>query len=174
MPLNLEQKKEIVRIVSEKARTSISAIVVEYRGTTVEEMTKLRIEVRKKDMFLKVVPNNLAKRAFEGTDFSCLEKALVGPVLLIFSTEEPGAPAKLIKEFSKANEKLKAKAIAIGSQYYAANDLDRIANMPNRNEALSQLVSVMQAPISKFVRTLAEPQAKFVRLLAAIKDKKSS
>jgi large subunit ribosomal protein L10 len=174
MPLTFEEKKVVVEQVSSIAKKSLSAVVAKYIGLSVADMTSLRVKARNSKMFIKVVPNTLAKRALKDTDFACLEDHLVGPVLLIFSEVELGAPAKLVKDYSKINDKLQPVALAVGNQFYSAKDLDRVASLPSRDEALAKLLSVMKAPISKFVRTLAEPHAKLVRTLVAIKDSKSS
>lgn len=172
MPLNLEQKKAIVEEVSNVAKSAVSGLIAENTGLTVSEMTTLRSQARKAGIYLKVVRNNLAKRAFDGSNFEGLKDNLVGPVLLAFSMNEPAAPAKLVKEFIKNNDKLKVKRIAIGSNLYQAGDLEKVASLPSRDEAISMLMGTMQAPIAKFVRTTIEPIAKFVRTTAAVADEK--
>jgi large subunit ribosomal protein L10 len=114
----------------------------------------------------------LAKRAVAGTDYECLSDALVGPTVLAFSQEDPGAAARLIKDFAKDHDALEVKALAIGGVAYDAKDIDILAKLPTRDEAIAQLMSVMQAPVAKFVRTLNEVPGKFVRTMAAVKDKK--
>jgi large subunit ribosomal protein L10 len=170
MPLTFEEKKQVVERVNAVASHAVSAAVAENTGLNAAEMTSLRVKARNAKMFLKVIPNKLAKRALKDTDFSCLEEKLVGPILLIFSNDEPGAPAKLVAEFIKTNEKLKVKALAIGSNAYEAVDLERIASLPSKPEAISRLLCVIKEPITQFVRTLAEPHAKLVRTISAIKD----
>ena len=123
-------------------------------------------------MYLKVVRNTLAKRAVAGTEYECLTDALVGPTVLAFSQEDPGAAARLIKDFAKDHDALEVKALAIGGVAYDAKDIDILAKLPTRDEAIAQLMSVMQAPVAKFVRTLNEVPGKFVRTMAAVKDKK--
>lgn len=174
MALTLAQKKQIVSEVTDLTTDAQSAVLAQYRGLTVAQLTDLRAKARKSGVALRVVRNNLARRAFAGTDFECLNDALVGPLLMAFSYKEPSAAARLIRDFAKENEKLSVTALALAGQLYKAKDLDKIAKLPTRNEAISQLMSVMQAPISKFVRTLAEPHAKFVRTLAAVREKKEA
>jgi len=123
---------------------------------------------------MRVVRNTLARRALEGTQFACMQQELVGPLVLAFSKDEPGAAARLLRDFAKTNEKLKVKALAIDSKLLPAKDLDKLANLPTRDEAIAQLMSVMLAPITKLVRTMAEPHAKLVRTVAAIRDAKQS
>ena len=172
MPLNLEDKRAIVVSVNAAASEALSAVVADYRGLSVAEMTNLRLKARETGVYLKVVRNTLAKRAVAGTEYECLTDALVGPTVLAFSQEDPGAAARLIKDFAKDHDALEVKALAIGGVAYDAKDIDVLAKLPTRDEAIAQLMSVMQAPVAKFVRTLNEVPGKFVRTMAAVKDKK--
>lgn len=174
MPLSLEQKKAVVAEVSQVAAQAHSAVAAEYRGLSVGEMTRLRASARGESVFLKVVKNTLARRALEGTDFECMSDELVGPLLLAFSLEDPGAAARVIKDFSKDHEELQAKLVAMSGKLYPAAELDRLAKLPNREQAIAMLMGVMKQPIEKFVRTLAEPHAKLVRTLAAVRDAKEA
>jgi len=172
MPLSIDDKRAIVANVNEVARSAHSAIVAEYRGMTVADVTELRHKARSEDVYLRVVKNTLARRAVLNTDFECLQDTLVGPVFLAFSLNEPGAAARVISEF--ANDKLVVKSIALGGRLLSASDIEQVAKLPTFSEAISMLMSVMQAPISQLVRTLAEPHAKLVRTIAAVRDSKSS
>ena len=174
MALNLEQKKAIVEEVSHIASSALSAVAADYRGLTVSEMNELRAKAREMQVYLRVVRNTLAKRALQDTSLSCLNESLAGTVLLAFSQEEPGAAARLIKDFMKDHETLKVKALSISGQLLSAEELNKVASLPSRDEALAMLMSVMKQPIAKFVRTLAEPQAKLVRTIAAVRDKKQA
>ncbi len=172
MPLNLEDKRAIVVSVNAAASEALSAVVADYRGLSVAEMTNLRLKARETGVYLKVVRNTLAKRAVAGTEYECLTDALVGPTVLAFSQEDPGAAARLIKDFAKDHDALEVKALAIGGVAYDAKDIDILAKLPTRDEAIAQLMSVMQAPVAKLVRTLNEVRGKFVRTMAAVKDQK--
>lgn len=174
MSLNLEQKQAVVAEVAEVASRAFSAVAAEYRGLTVAEMTELRAKAREAGVYLRVVKNTLARRAFDGTDFECMSDSLVGPLVLAFSQEDPGSAARLVRDFAKSNDKLVAKVIAISGELVDAAQIDRVANLPTRDEALSQLMAVMKAPIEKFVRTLNEPTAKMVRTFAALRDQKQA
>ena len=174
MALNLEQKKVIVAEVSAVAANALSAVAADYRGLTVSEVTELRSKARERGVVLRVVRNTLARRALENTDFDCMRDVLTGPLVLAFSQNEPGAAAKLFKDFMKEHEKLEVKALAISGQLLGAKDLDVVAKLPTRDEAIAILMSVMKAPVEKFVRTLAEPHAKLVRTIAAIRDKQAA
>ena len=173
MTLTLAAKKAVVEEVTAVASKAISAVVADYRGLTVNQMTQLRAAARKADVYLRVVPNTLTRRAFENTDFSCLSDLLVGPLFVALSLQAPGDAARLLKEFSKTFEKLEIKALSVSGKVYGVEHLDAVASLPTRNEAIAKLMYVMKAPIEKFVRTLAEPHAKLVRTVAAIKDQKA-
>jgi len=167
MALRLEDKKAFVKEVSAVAGESLSAVVAEYRGLSVAEMTELRKEARGADVYLRVVKNTLARRAFKGTDFECLEDSLKGPVLLAFAKDDPGAAARVIKDFSKEHDALQAVSISLGGQLMPASDLAKLADLPTLDQARAMLLGVMIAPMSKLVRTLAEPPAMLARTLSA-------
>ena len=171
MALRLDDKKALVAEVNEVASKALSAVAVENRGLTAGRFDQLRAQARKNGIYLHVVKNTLAKRAVEGTEFECLGPALIGPIVLGFSLEDPGAVGRVIKDFAKDNEKLVVKAVAVGGTLYGAKDIDRLASLPTKEQALSMLMGTMLAPISQFVRTLNEPTAKFVRTVQAVADK---
>lgn len=174
MTLKLEQKKEIVASVADVAKRSLTLIAADYRGLSVTDMTTLRSEARKVGVHLQVARNTLVRRALKGTPFECMNESLVGPVLLAFAGEELSAGARLLRDFSKKNEKLSVKALSLGGKLFGREHLEAVAKLPTRDEAISKLMAVMQAPITKFVQTLAAPQVKLVRTLAAIRDKKQA
>jgi large subunit ribosomal protein L10 len=172
--LKLENKKTIVSEVANVAQQALSLVAAEYSGLTVAQLTELRQTAREKGIYVRVVRNTLARRALEGTQFACMQPELVGPLILAFSQEDPGAAARLVRDFARSNEQLKVKALAIENQLLPASGLNQLANLPTRDEAISQLMSVMLAPVTKLVRTLAEPHAKLTRTVAAIRDAKQA
>ena len=172
--LKLNDKKEIVAIVSKLAKSSLSAVVADYRGLTAPEMTLLRAKARDGNVTVHIIRNTLAIRALAGTDFAGLADFLKGPVLIAFADNEPGATAKLVRDFAKINTKLEAKVVCVSGHIYDASQLDAVASLPTKEQAISQLMSVMQAPISKFVRTLVAPHTKLVRTIAAIAESKKA
>lgn len=174
MALTLEQKKAVVAEVSDVASNAFSAVAAEYRGLTVEQMTDLRVMARKDNVYVRVVKNTLAKRAFEGTEFECMNEGLVGPLVLAFSKEDPGAAGRVIKDFAKTLKDFEVKMVAVGGQVYDGSELDRLAKLPTLDQARAILMGTMKAPIEKFVRTLNEPHAKMVRTVAAIRDQKEA
>ena len=174
MALSLEEKKAVVSEVSEVAAKAHSAIAAEYIGIDVESMTQLRVKARESAVYLRVVKNTLARRALENTDFACMGDSLTGPLLLAFSQEDPGAAARVISDFAKGNDKLIVKVVSIGGKLLAAGDIKRLAEMPTKDQAISMLMSVMNAPITKLARTMKEVPGKLVRTVAAIRDQKQA
>ncbi len=172
MAIGLAGKKAIVKEVNDVASNALAVTVAEYRGIEVADMTALRKKAREQGVFVKVVRNTLAKRAFEGTQFEDMSEALKGPLVYGFSLDAPGASARLFKDFSKENKNLQVTALSIGNGIMGPEKLDAVASLPTRDEALAKLLATFKAPVSKFVRTVNEVPAKFVRTLAAIKDAK--
>lgn len=168
MVLNLEQKQKIVAEVNQEAIASVFAVVAEYSGLRVSEMNALRKKAREENVYLRVVRNTLTKRALDKTEFACLTESLDGPVLIAFGKEEPKAAAALVRDFAKEHEKLAVKSLAMSGELFPKEALSKFADLPSRQEALTQLVSVMKAPIARFVKTLSAPYAKLVRTVSAI------
>lgn len=153
MALGLEDKKAIVAEVQEAAKSALSAVVADSRGVTVEDMTALRKEARANGVWLKVVRNTLARRAVDGTDYACLQDSFVGPTIIAFSTEHPGAGARILKDFAKKNEKFELKTAAFEGELV---DIAMLASLPTYDEAIAKLMSVMkEAAAGKLVRTIA-------------------
>jgi len=174
VPLNLEQKKAVVAEVAEVASTAYSAIAAEYRGLTVGEMTELRAKAREAGVYVRVVKNSLARRAVENTDFDCMKEELTGPLVIAFSQEDPGAAARVIKDFAKDHSKLVVKVVSIGGKLLAVSDLEALSKMPTYEQAVSMLMAVMKAPVEKLARTINEVPGKLVRTVAAIRDAKEA
>lgn len=170
MALKLEDKKALVAEVNEVAKRAYSAVAAEYRGLTAGKFDILRTKARDNGVYLHVVKNTLAVRAVEGTDFACLAPALIGPLVLGFSLEEPGAVGRVIRDFAKENDKLVVKAVAVGGTLYGAKDIERLASMPTREQALAILAGTLKAPVAKLAATLAEPAAKTARAIKAVAD----
>lgn len=173
MPLTLDQKKAVVAEVADVADKAHAAIAAEYRGMTVYQMTHLRKQARENNVYLKVVKNTLAQRAVKGTEFECLSDRLSGPLMLAFSTEDPGSAARVIKDYAKQTDKLRVTAVAIGGQVYGPDEIERVASLPTREEALSQLAATVRAPLDKFARTLNEVPGKLVRTVEAVRADKA-
>ena len=142
MALNLQDKQAIVAEVNEAAKGALSAVIADSRGVTVDKMTELRKAAREAGVTMRVVRNTLLRRAVEGTDFECLQDTFVGPTLIAFSNEHPGAAARLFKDFAKANDKFQ--------------DVEFLATLPTYEEAIARLMGTMkEAAAGKLVRTFA-------------------
>jgi large subunit ribosomal protein L10 len=172
MALNLEDKKALVAEVAEVAAHAHSVVAAEYRGLTVGQMTELRARARKSGVYVRVVKNTLARKALAGTTFESVGPKLRGPLVLAFSKDDPGAAARVVKDFAKANDKLVATLVSLGGQVMPAAELERVASLPTREQALAMLMGVLKAPIQKLVGTLAAPGSKLARTLAAVRDQK--
>lgn len=156
MALRLEDKQAIVAEVNEAAKGALSAVAANSRGVTVGAMTELRAKARANGVFLRVIRNTLARRALEGTDFACLTDTFTGPTILAFSHEHPGAAARLLKDFAKANEQFEIKGLAFEGEFIEAAQIDRLATLPTYDEAIAKLMAtIKEAAAGKLVRTLA-------------------
>jgi large subunit ribosomal protein L10 len=172
--LKKEDKDLIIQEANEVAKSALSAVVADYRGLTANQLNSLRKKARDGSVSLRVIRNTLAIKALEGTSFECLAPSLVGPTILAFSIDDPGAAARIIKEFAQTNDKLSVKALSIGGKVYGASDIDVLAKLPTRDQALSILMQVMLAPITKFVRTANDIPTRVVRVIAAVRDQKQN
>lgn len=174
MALTQAEKRAVVSEVAEVAGSAHSAVAAEYRGLSVEQLTQLRVKARESGVYVRVVKNSLARRAVEGTEFECMQDRLAGPLMLAFSQEDPGSAARLFRDFAKENDEFKVTVGAVGGEMLEAAEIGRLANLPTRDEAIAQLMSVMQAPIGKLARTMNEVPGKLVRTFEAVKQQKEA
>ena len=174
MALNLEDKKALVAEVAEVAAHAQSVVAAEYRGLTVSQMTELRAKARRQGVYMRVVKNTLARKALAGTSFESVGPKLKGPLVLAFSKDDPGAAARVVKDFAKGNEKLVARLVSLGGQVLPGGELEKVASLPTREQALSMLLGVLKAPIQKLAGTLAAPASQLARTLAALRDQKQA
>ena len=174
MALGFEDKKAIVANVAETAGDALSLVIADARGVNVTDMTALRAKARENQVVLRVVKNSLAKRAFADTDFSCVDEALVGPSLFGFSMEDPGAAARLFKDFAKENKDFEIKALAVGGEMLGNDKIDVLASLPTRDQALSMLANIMLAPITKLTRTVNEVPSQIVRVVDQVAKQKAA
>lgn len=154
MALNLSQKQEVVAELADVAAKAHSLVAAEYAGITVSQMTAMRKKARETGVYLRVVKNTLASRAVAGTEYEVVQDKLVGPLLYAFSTEEPGAAGRLIKEFAKGNDKLQARVVAVGGQLYPASHVEVLASLPTLHQALAMLARVLTEPVTMFARAV--------------------
>lgn len=169
MALSLREKKVVVEEVADIAKSAHSAVAAEYRGLTVTEMTDLREKAKQSGVYLRVVRNTLARRAVAGTQFECVQDRLRGPLVLAFSRDEPGAAARVMRDYAKSNAKLVVSFVAFDGKAMDAPAIDQIASLPSRDEALSMLMSVLMAPATKLTRTVAAPHVGLVRVVDAMR-----
>ena len=172
MAIRLEDKKQIVSEVNQAASGALYAVLADYRGVTVSELTALRKSARENNVYLRVVRNTLLKLAVAKTEFECIQEALVGPTILAFSQEDPGAAARVLQDFAKLNSKFEIKALSVGGKLLDASQIDVLAKLPTHDQALSMLMSVMLAPVTKLTRTINEVPSKVTRAVAAVRDQK--
>lgn len=170
MPLKLKQKQEIVDKLIKVASGATVIIAADYKGLKSSDITQLRAKARQLENrpHLQVVRNTLAKKAFVNSHYDGLTKKLTGPVLLAFASEDASSIAKLFRDFAKEKEKLTVTALFVEGTVFNGNQLDIVASLPTKKEAISMLVAVIQAPVVKLVRTLNEPHAKLVRTVMAV------
>lgn len=171
MGLNRQDKAAVIEEMSALVAQSSVIVVAEYRGLTVEAITKLRADARKQGVRLRVVKNTLVRRAVAGTPFEGLSDKFVGPLIYGMSAD-PVAAAKVLHNFAKTNDKLVIKAGAMANYVMNVADIEKLASMPSRDELLAKLMATMNEPIAKFVRTINEVPARFVRTVAAYRDAK--
>lgn len=174
MALNLDQKKQVVAELAAVASKALSLVAAKYDGLTVGQLTNLRKKARESGVYLRVVKNTLVERAVEGTEFECVKGACTGPLLYAFSKEDPGAAGRLIKDFAKGNDKLVTRLVAVGGKLYGASELERLASLPTREQALSMMLGVLVQPITILVRTLAEPASRIARAINAVAEQKKA
>ena len=172
MAIRLEDKQQIVSEVNQAASSALSAVLADYRGVTVEDMTALRKNARANKVYLRVVRNTLLKRAVADTEFECIQEVLVGPTILALSQEDPGAAARVLKDFAKENDDFEIKALSVGGQLMDASQIGVLAKLPTVDQARSMLMSVMLAPVTKLARTMNEVPSKVTRAVAAVRDQK--
>ena len=172
MAIRLEDKQQIVSEVNQAASSALSAVLADYRGVAVEDMTALRKNARANKVYLRVVRNTLLKRAVADTEFECIQEVLVGPTILALSQEDPGAAARVLKDFAKENDDFEIKALSVGGQLMDASQIDVLAKLPTLDQARSMLMSVMLAPVTKLARTMNEVPSKLTRAVAAVRDQK--
>ena len=172
MPLSIEEKKSAIDELHKVAKEAVSAVAADYHGTSVAELTKLRKEARRSNIYLKVMRNTLAKRALSETKFSCFDQVLSGPTILAFSEGDLSSVAKLVYELSKVNTSFKIKGMSLGDSLLDLNKLSELANLPTREEALSIFMSTLKAPLTKFILILDQIPTNLVRKLEAVRESK--
>ena len=152
----VELKKPIVEQISEELNGAKAAVLVDYRGLTVEQDTELRKQLREAGVVYKVYKNTMINFAVKGTEFEELSKHLEGPTAIAISKEDATAPARILFNFSKNAPKLELKAGVVDGTYYDEKGIQVIATIPSREELLSKLLGSMQSPITNFARVIKQ------------------
>lgn len=146
----LEAKQAVVEEISGKLKSAASVVVVDYRGLNVSQVTELRKQLREAGIDFKVYKNSMSRRAAETAGLEGLNEHLVGPNAIAFSNEDVVAPAKILNDFAKKNDKLEIKAGVIEGNVASVEDVKALADLPSREGLLSMLLSVLQAPMRNF------------------------
>ena len=173
MSLSIDQKKAVVSEAVQIFSVAEAAVLAEYRGLSVAQITELRSEARSNGVDIRVVKNTLARRSVSGTPFECLTDHFVGPVL-ISSAGDPIAVAKVVSKFAKDHEARKIMVGVMNGGLIDKSTIQMLAKMPSRDELLATMVATMNAPVAKFVRTLNEVPGKLVRTMAAYRDSRQT
>jgi large subunit ribosomal protein L10 len=173
MPLNLEQKKELVKEVSEIVMNADTLLTADYRGLTANQLGEFRKIARNSGIYIKVVKNNMLKMALKDSKYASIGEKVAGPQILATSSDNPGEFAKLVKNFIDEHENIELKSLAYKGNELNLVEIKKLASLPTYEEAISQLMSVMQAPIQKLMATMNAVPAKMVRTLDAVKQSKN-
>ena len=150
----VELKQTIVQEISENVKDAQSVVVVDYRGLTVDQDTKLRKELREAGVTYKVYKNTMMNFAFKGTDFESLAPVLEGPSAIAISKDDATAPARIVAKFAENAPALEIKAGVVEGTFYDAEGMKAIAKIPSRNELLSRLLGSLQSPMANFARVI--------------------
>jgi len=152
----VELKQPVIDEIKKYAADAKSVVLVDYRGMTVEQDTRLRKELREAGVVYKVYKNTLVKRAFEGSDFAQLDQVLEGPTALAFGCDDATAPARILAKYVKEVDALEFKASVVEGTYYDAAGTAVIAAIPSRETLISRLLGSIQSPITNFARVLKQ------------------
>lgn len=159
---SIELKKQQVVELTKEFEESVSCIVVDYRGLTVQEATDLRAKLRAEGSELKVIKNNISRRAAEEAGYKNLTDVFTGPSALVFSKDDAVAPARIVYEFAKKNTNLELKGGYVERRVVDVDQLSEVAKLPNRDGMISMLLSVLQAPLRNFayaIKAIGEKEA---------------
>jgi large subunit ribosomal protein L10 len=154
LSLNRNEKAAVIEDVSAQVAKSQTMALAEYRGLTVENLNKLRVDARSKGVYLHVVKNSLARRAVAGTPFEVASESMVGPLIYSFS-EDAVAAAKVIADFAKGNDKLVIKAGAYAGKALDADGVKALASVPSKEVLLAQIAGLLMSPVQRMAGVLA-------------------
>ena len=167
------EKEQVVAHLSDKLKQATFAVLTDYRGLTVEKITKLRNELRGVSTDYHVAKNSFLKRASEGTEFEQLNQYFAGPTAVLLSYDDPIAPSKILTKFLKDYSELNIKAGFLQGRVLSVEDITGLSTLPGKEELLSKIVSLCVAPQRRLLSTLNYVPLKFVQVLRAIESKKA-
>lgn len=168
---NREEKVKKVEEIKDRFNRSVAAVLTDYRGLNVTDITQLRRKLLEEDVEYKVVKNTLTRIALEDTDYD-LDEYLKGPTAIAFSEKDPVAPAKIISDFAKVHKELEIKGGVVEGKVVSQEVIDKLAKLPTREELLAKAVGSIQAPLQGIVGVLNAPMRDFVGVLHAIREEK--
>ena len=172
--LNISQKKELVERLSKQLADAEISVLVDYKGLTVLQVTELRAKLREAGVQMEVVKNTLMRLASKGTDSELLYELCKGPNAVVVSQDDPVAPAKILVDFAKDNEKLEIKGAAMGGKLLSVAEIEQLAKMPSKEDLLAKLVYTLNAVPTNLVNVLSGVPRSFVNVLNAVKDQKDA
>lgn len=165
-------KAAAVEDLTGRLRGASSAVLADYRGMTVAQMQDLRRKLRGGGVEMVVVKNTLARRAATAAGLGILEKELTGPVAMIFGTDDPGTPARLLTEYIRSNRKMVIKSAILQGRLLDADTVGQLADLPSREVLLSRLLGAMQAPLANLANVLQAPLGQLARTLDALRTQR--
>ena len=172
--MKIEDKKQIVEDLKGKFATTKVVIVTDYKGLNVAQMTELRRKLSEANVEYQVVKNTLLTRASKDTDAELLAEVFKGPSGIALSFDDPVAPAKVLTQFAKENDKLEIKAGVMSGKLMDLDAITALSKLPSREELLAKVLSAMNAVPTGFVQALADVPRRMVNVLSAIKDQKEA
>ncbi len=172
--MNLESKKQFVKELKERLDKSAVVILTDYKGLDVEAVTELRAKLREADVEYQVIKNTMLRLACEGTDVEPIKEHFVGPSAIALSYEDPVAPAKVLTEFAKDNDKLEIKVGAMDGRMLDLSAIKALSDLPSREQLLATVLSAMNAVPTSLVTALSDVPRRMVNVLNAIKDQKEA
>jgi len=170
----IEEKKKVVKEIEQKLQNALLVVFTDYRGINVEEMTELRNKLRQPGVEYKVLKNTMTRFALENLGYKDVVEHIDGPNAVLFSREDPVAPAKAIFDFNKAHKKLEVKVGILEGQMISAEKIKSLAELPPKEELLARVLGNMQAPITGFVYVLSANITGLVRVLDQVKQQKEA
>jgi large subunit ribosomal protein L10 len=172
--LRIEEKQQIAEDLRDRLSKSAIIVLTDYKGLDVAAMNDLRRKLRAEEIEYQVVKNTLLIRAAEDNDIALIKDYFKGPSAIALSYDDPVAPAKVLSQFAKENNKLEIKVGVMNGQVLDAKAINALAKLPSREVLVGQFLSALNAIPTSFVRTIAEVPRSFVSVLAAIRDQKEA